>query len=413
MIHDWNRAERPAERAAEPVLVDETLRDGLQSPSLRDPSIGEKIELLHAMASLGVGVANVGLPGAGRGAFASAAACARAIAEARLALIPSCAARTMRRDIEAVSEVSQGAGVGVEVYAFVGCSPVRMLVEGWSTEWLMQRIEESAEVAEAEGLSLCLVLEDATRAAPALLASLLRRAVDLGVRRFCLCDTVGHATPEGAARLVRWTRGEIGPRARGIGLDWHGHNDRGLAVANALAAWSAGCDRIHGTGLGLGERVGNAALDQLVVNFGLMGARRADSSGLAAYCQTVARACGVEVPFNYPVVGRDAFRTATGVHAAAIAKASKLGAHALVDAVYSGVPARDYGQRQVIEVGPMSGASNVEIWLSERTIPSSRGLVEAILERAKASDHVLTDHEIGSVIRAMQPREDASAAEAA
>lgn len=403
MIHDWNRTEERAASAAEPVLVDETLRDGLQSPSLRDPSVGEKTELLRAMESLGVGVANVGLPGAGRVALASAIACARFIAQARMKLIPSCAARTVTRDIEAVAEVSQCAGVRVEVYAFVGCSPVRMLVEGWSTEWVMQRVEESARVAAAENLSLCLVLEDATRAAPALLATLLRLAVDLGVRRFCLCDTVGHATPEGTARLVRWTRGELGPRARGIGLDWHGHNDRGLAVANALAAWSAGCDRIHGTGLGLGERVGNAALDQLVVNFGLMGARLADASGLATYCEAVARTCGADVPFNYPVVGRDAFRTATGVHAAAIAKASRLGAHALADAVYSGVPARAFGQRQVIEVGPMSGASNVELWLSARALASEPGLVEAILELAKSSDHVLTDEEIWPLILRAKP----------
>lgn len=408
MIHDWNRTD---EDTAEPVLVDETLRDGLQSPSLRDPSIAEKIELLHAMDALGVGVANVGLPGAGGGALASAVACARAIAGARMGLVPSCAARTLGRDIEAVAEVSQSAGIAVEVYAFVGCSPVRMAVEGWSTGWLLQRIEESAEVAAAEGLSLCLVLEDATRAAPELLTTLLRRALDLGLRRFCLCDTVGHATPEGAARLVRWTRGALGRAGAGggIGLDWHGHNDRGLAVANALAAWRAGCDRIHGTGLGLGERVGNAALDQLVVNFGLMGARRADASGLADYCTKVATACGAEVPFNYPVVGRDAFRTATGVHAAAIAKASKLGADALADAVYSSVPARTYGRRQVIEVGPMSGASNVELWLSERAIPSDRRLVEAILGLAKASDHVLTDDEIGALIRAMHAPESVAA----
>ncbi len=386
------------------MLVDETLRDGLQSPSLRDPSVGEKIELLHAMDSLGVGVANVGLPGAGDVALASAVACARAIAQAHMRLIPSCAARTVTRDIEAGAKVSQSAGIGVEVYAFVGCSPVRMLVEGWSLEWVMQRIEESARVAAAEDLSLCLVLEDATRAAPDLLATLLRQAVDLGVRRVCLCDTVGHAMPEGAARLVRWARGELGPRARGVGLDWHGHNDRGLAVANALAAWSAGCDRIHGTGLGLGERVGNAALDQLVVNFGLMGARRTDASGLAAYCNAVARTCGADVPFNYPVVGRDAFRTATGVRAAAIAKASKLGAHALADAVYSGVPARAFGQCQIIEVGPMSGASNVELWLSARAVASDRALVEAILELAKSSDHVLTDDEIWPLIRGAQPR---------
>ena len=403
MIHDWNLRDERAADAEEPVLVDETLRDGLQSPSLRHPSDGEKIELLHAMDALGVGVANVGLPGAGDSALASAVACARAIAQGRMGLVPSCAARTLTRDLDAVARVSQSAGIAVEVYAFVGCSPVRLFVEGWSTGWLTQRIEESAAVANAEGLALCLVLEDATRAAPELLASLLRRAVDLGVRRFCLCDTVGHATPEGAARLVRWTRAEVGPRGRGIGLDWHGHNDRGLAVANALAAWDSGCDRIHGTGLGLGERVGNAALDQLIVNFALTDARHADTSGLAAYCATVARTCGVDVPFNYPVVGRDAFRTATGVHAAAIAKAHKLGAHALMDAVYSSVPAQAYGREQLIEVGPMSGASNVELWLSARAIPSDRGLVDAILRCAKTSDHVLTDHELWAHVYASRP----------
>src|SRR5439155_27083764 len=146
---------------------------------------------------------------------------------------------------------------------------------------------------------------------------------------------------------------------------WHRHCDRGRAVAECLAALVAGAECVHGCALGLGERVGNTQMDQMLVNLKLMGippwAER-DVSKLKQYCQAVSRATGVPIPANYPVVGEDAFRTATGVHAAAVIKAYKKNDTELADAVYSGVPAKLFGLEQIIDVGPMSGKSNVLFW---------------------------------------------------
>jgi len=180
----------------------------------------------------------------------------------------------------------------------------------------------------------------------------------------------------------------------GIGIDWHGHRDRDFAIANSLAALDAGATRLHGAAIGIGERVGNTPMDTLLVNLVLMGYIERDLSALVEYCELVSRATGVPIPPNYPVVGRDAFRTATGVHAAAVIKAFRMNDVALVDAVYSGVPAGMIGRTQEIEVGPMSGRSNVIFWLQQRGHPTADAVVERILTRAKASSGVLTEEEI-------------------
>jgi 2-isopropylmalate synthase len=254
--------------------------------------------------------------------------------------------------------------------------------------------------AVAEGLDVCLVTEDTTRARPDILDPLFRTAINLGAKRLCLCDTVGHATPDGVRSLVSWTKHLMQGMGVELGLDWHGHNDRGLAVVNALVALEAGADRAHGTGLGLGERVGNAAMDQLLVNLKLAGVYDHDLSSLNRYCDVVAESCGVPIPVNYPVVGRDAFRTATGVHAAAIVKAQKKGDVDYADRVYSGVPASWVGRAQRIEVSHMSGASNVVCWLEEHNIAPDETLVQTILQRAKAMRRTLEADEIMAMVRA-------------
>jgi 2-isopropylmalate synthase len=177
-------------------------------------------------------------------------------------------------------------------------------------------------------------------------------------------------------------------------VDWHGHSDRGLGVANSLAAFEAGADQAHGTALGLGERVGNTPMDQLLVNLKLLGAIDRDLSRLKEYCEAVSEAAGVPIPPNYPVVGADAFRTATGVHAAAVIKAFRKQDVELANQVYSGVPSHWFGMEQKIEIGPMSGKSNVLFWLEKRGIAPSDELVERIFDRAKRADRVLTDAEI-------------------
>jgi 2-isopropylmalate synthase len=399
LVHDWNLAERLDPPPGPILLDDETLRDGLQSPSVRTPTIDEKLRVLHLMADLGIECADVGLPGAGAHVAGDVERLVREIVSAKLPIRPNCAARTVVADIAPIAEIAQRTGAQLEVAAFIGSSPLRQYAEGWTLDFLERSTHEALSFAIKEGLTVFFVTEDSLRADPASLRLLYTTAVRAGASRICVADTVGHATPGGARAVVRFALqllDELG--ARDVGVDWHGHDDRGLAVINSIAACEAGATRIHGTGLGVGERTGNAPMDLLLVNLALLGYRPADLAKLPAYCQAVSEATGVPIPAKYPVVGRDAFRTATGVHAAAIAKAARKGDRAAADAVYSGVPASLVGREQEIEVGPLSGKWNVIFWLEKRGLQASEEVVDRILARGKQSANTLTAAEILEVI---------------
>ena len=402
LIHDWNEAgerwEKPAFRVQ---LDDETLRDGLQSPSVRSPAIEEKLAILHLMERLGIDTADIGLPGAGPHVVQDTLRLAQEIVTQRLKVRPNCAARTLRQDITPVIEISQKAGIPIEVCAFIGSSPIRQFAENWDLEMMLKHTEDAVTYAVSNGLPVMYVTEDTVRAQPAQLRQLFLTAIRCGAQRLCLCDTVGHATPTGAANLVRFALDVVRESGASVELDWHGHSDRGLAVINTLAAIRAGATRVHGCGIGIGERVGNTAMDQLLVNLRLLGWIDNDLTALAEYCRCVSEATGVAIPPNYPVVGRDAFRTGTGVHAAAVIKAYRKGEDWLADRVYSGVPAALVGRRQEIEVGPMSGESNVVFWLESRGIAASPERVQAVFQRAKSMDRVLTDAEIHAILEAV------------
>jgi 2-isopropylmalate synthase len=393
LIYDWNRTE-PAPEGPGVQLDDETLRDGLQSPSVSSPTIEQKIELLHLMEALGIDTADIGLPGAGPHVVRDVERLAREIVAARLRIRPNCAARTVVADIRPIAEVAQRVGIPIECCAFIGSSPIRQYAEGWTLDYLIRCTEEAIAFAVREGLPVMYVTEDTTRAEPETLRQLYRAAIGAGAARICVADTVGHATPAGAAAVVRFVGDVIRETGAPIGIDWHGHRDRDLAVANALAAYRAGATRLHGTAIGIGERCGNTPMDLLLVNLVLMGDLDRDLSALPRYCAAASAACGVPIPANYPVVGLDAFRTATGVHAAALIKAFRKSDAELADTVYSGVPARLVGREQEIEIGPMSGKSNVLFWLERHGIVPTEEAVEAVFARAKASSHVLTEAEI-------------------
>jgi 2-isopropylmalate synthase len=413
LIHDWNRPPADNGESHFPAveLDDETLRDGLQSPSVQDPPIEAKIEILHLMAALGIHTADIGLPGAGPRAEADVAALAEEIARARLPIAANCAARTVRADVEPIARIVQRTGVPIEACTFIGSSPIRQYAEDWTLERMLRATEDAITFAVAEGLAVMYVTEDTTRARPDVLKQLYGLAIRCGAKRLCIADTVGHATPDGVARVIRFVKEEIvGPSGEAVKVDWHGHRDRGLGLANALSAIEAGADRVHGTALGIGERVGNTEMDLLLVNLKLLGAHDGDLSRLPEYCDAVARATGVPIPPNYPVIGEDAFRTGTGVHAAAIIKAKAKGDEWLADLVYSGVPAAIVGRRQRIEVSHVSGMSNVRFWLAEHGYAAEDdGLCEAVFGLAKKTDHVLTDDEIHTCCRAYGAARRASA----
>ncbi|CAN5317594.1 hypothetical protein BH18GEM1_BH18GEM1_22410 [soil metagenome] len=401
LIHDWNAEAGDLVKPAQPVeFDDETLRDGLQSPSVRDPSIGEKIEILHLMDALGIHTADIGLPGAGSRAVADVTRLAREIASAGLSIGANCAARTLKADIDPILEISQRVGIPIECCTFIGSSPIRQYAEGWELDWVLKTSVEAVSYAVRRGMQVMYVTEDTTRARPEALERLYTAAIEAGAARICLADTVGHATPDGARNLVRWAKRLVEKTGADVKIDWHGHRDRGMGLANALAAMVAGADRIHATGLGIGERVGNAEMDLLLVNLRLLGWIDTDLTQLPEYCRKIADATGVPLPVNYPVVGEDAFRTGTGVHAAAVIKAEKKGDAWLADRVYSGVPAGLVGRHQTIEVGHMSGKSNVEHWLASRGYGANPDLVDRIFDLAKRSDHTLSDAEIEALIDA-------------
>ena len=400
LIHDWNLYSEPDIPAGRRVLLDdETLRDGLQNPSVRNPSIDEKIEIVRLMEVLGIDTVNVGLPGAGPRAFADAEALAREIISARMKIRPHAAGRTQKQDIQAIVELSQRVGQPLEAALFLGSSPIRRLVEDWSVDYLLRTTEDAVKQAASAGLPVMYVTEDTIRTDPSTVVALYSTAIRAGARAIVLCDTVGHATPRGAYNLVKFAIEKVvKPSGEKIRVDWHGHNDRGLAVANSMAAIAAGADQVHAAALGLGERVGNTPMEMMLVNLRLLGLIDHDLSQLKEYSETVARATNTTIPPNYPIVGRDAFRTQTGVHAAAIAKASKRDDPELVDAIYSGVPARLFGLEQVIEIGPMSGRSNIVYWLGKRGIPATDEIVDRIFAAAKQSDSVLTEQQLVTLV---------------
>jgi len=381
------------------MLDDETLRDGLQSPSVTDPPAAAKVEILHLMENLGIETVDVGLPGAGARQHEAVLALCREISDRRMHIRPNCAARTMMVDILPIAEASQLTGVPIEACLFLGSSPIRQYAEEWTLEQILRHTREAIRFAVKEGLDVMYVTEDTVRSSPVHLRILFAEAIEAGAKRLCLCDTCGAATPEAVWNLVSWVKKFLAETGADLGIDWHGHRDRGLDLANTLAAIEAGASRVHGTALGIGERVGNTPMEQLLVNLNLLGMRHDDLSSLQGYVDSVSAATSVPVPANTPVIGRDAFRTATGVHAAAIIKAQKKGDRWLTDHVYSGVPASLIGRSQEIEVGPMSGSSNVIFYLSQRGIVANHELIQAVLLAAKESNRILQEPEILAIVR--------------
>jgi 2-isopropylmalate synthase len=399
LIYDWNSVPGAEFKPAGQVLLnDESLRDGLQSPSVKDPAIEDKLRILHLMEELGINFLDIGLPGAGPRAVADVERLAREIADCRMKIKANCAARTHENDIRPVAEISQRAGLPIECACFIGSSPIRRYAENWTDDFLLRTTENAVKYARSLDLEVMYVTEDTSRCDPEMVKRLYSTAIDCGATAIVICDTVGHATPSGVRALIRFVIDEIvRPSGHKIRVDWHGHSDRGLAVANSLAALAAGADCVHATAIGIGERVGNTQMDQMLVNLKLMGVSpwaEQDLTRLKEYGVAVSEATGVPIPRNYPVLGDDAFRTATGVHAAAVIKAFKKGDTELANSVYSGVPSQYFGLEQIIEIGPMSGKSNVIFWLEHKGIAPSDDLVERIFQRAKTSDRCLTDEEI-------------------
>lgn len=399
LIYDWNQTSGAQLRVNKrPLLNDETLRDGLQSPSVIDPSIEKKIEILHLLEEVGVDSLNLGLPGAGPRAKADVMELARDMVSSKMRIRANCAARTLESDIRPIAEITEATGLEIEAATFIGSSPIRQYTEDWTLDFLLRTTERAVKFARGLGLPVMYVTEDTTRARPEVIRRLYTTAIECGARAVVVCDTVGHIMPRGVQALVRFVCEEVvKPTGVQIRVDWHGHSDRGMAVANSLAAYEAGADQVHGAMLGIGERVGNTPLDQMLVNLKLLavpGYVDRDLTRLKDCVRAVSEAVGIAIPPNYPVFGADAFRTATGVHAAAVIKAYRKEDHELANQIYSGVPSHWFGLEQKIEVGPMSGKSNVIFWLEKHSLEPTEERVERVFRRAKLAKRTLTEEEI-------------------
>jgi 2-isopropylmalate synthase len=404
LIYDWNLVDLPDAKIGPVEFDDETLRDGIQSPSIKSPTVEEKIQIMHLMAELGIQSADIGLPGAGDKVKDDVIALASEISKHKLPIEPNCAARTVKVDIDPIIEAVQKSGTPIEASLFIGTSPIRQYVENWSIDQLLKLSEDAITYAVKNGLEVMFVTEDTNRAHPDTLRKIYTTAIECGARRICLADTVGHSTPHGVKMLVNFMKGVVADTGEDVKIDWHGHRDRGLGLINTIAAAEAGAHRLHACALGVGERCGNTTMEHLLINLKLMGVIDNDLSKLKDYCALVSKACDVPIPFNHPVMGTDAYRTSTGVHAAAVIKAIKSGHEWLADRVYSGVPASWTGRHQEIEIGPMSGASNVVFWLQSRGVEPEDGLVETIFEEAKNSNRVFTEQAVWKMVKDYQGR---------
>lgn len=403
LIYDWNAAEKNSSLSPRHKIqfLDETLRDGIQSPSVVDPSIDDKLRFVELTAALGIDFMDIGLPGAGKRAVDDCTIIARHIKDQKLSVRPACAARTHQNDVQAIIDISQAVGIEIEVLCFIGSSPIRQYAENWDLDRMLGLSADAIDLARRYNLPVGYVTEDTTRSRPEVLGRLFTNAVEHGADRLIICDTVGHATPDGIKNLLKFTQNLLDGMGRSdIGIDWHGHNDRGLGVVNTIFAIEYGASRVHGTALGIGERVGNAALDQVMLNLKLLGELPTrDLSQLLLWCKLASQATHVPIHPQYPLAGSDAFRTATGVHAAAIIKAESKGDAWLADRIYSGVPAGLFGKEQEIEIGHYSGESNVIYWLKKRGFSPTPELVAAVFAEAKRGNRVLSNDEVLAVVK--------------
>src|SRR5213592_5015690 len=210
LIYDWNRVLPKSLQTAVPVLLnDDTLRDGLQSPSVRDPSIPEKIKILHLMEALGINSLDLGLPGAGQRAVEHVEALAREIVKQRMKIRANCAARTHENDIRPIAEIVQRTGLNIEAATFIGSSPLRRYTENWTEDFLLETTEKAVKFAASLGLEVMYVTEDTSRCDPAMVKRLYSNAINCGARAIVICDTAGHSTPMGAYALTKFVLEEV------------------------------------------------------------------------------------------------------------------------------------------------------------------------------------------------------------
>ncbi len=343
-------------------IEDDSLRDGLQGAFVRKPAIAEKKELLNLSSAVGTQVVMLGFPASSQMEFESCQQLLEHIVLEALPITPRLLARASIQDLEPIVALNRQSPIEVWADFFIGSSPLRRYIENWDSDRMIQMIQTSGHFLREQGTRFGISIEDATRTPPDELRQIIETALSVGAEILTLCDTVGEATPTGTTRLVNFVRTLVANSEQNAEIWWHGHNDRGLSLANAIAAAEASADGISGTFLGLGERTGNTPLEQFILYLHSHGSQQFKLSQLVPYCKRLAKLTSTNIPIHAPLIGKQAFATCTGTHAAAIIKARALGSQ-FEDLVFSSVPANLLGQRQTLLVGPTSGRANAQFAL--------------------------------------------------
>jgi isopropylmalate/homocitrate/citramalate synthase len=370
------------------VRLEDDIRDALQSVRLQQPSLAQRIRLLELSAEVGVQHAFVGFPAASQQEFARCTALVGHVRDQQLTIEPIVMARAIEADVEAILAIREATQAPMAADIFIGVSDLRLRVENWTFNQALQKLEKACALALRENLPFRVSLEDSSRVRPDALSQGLQAATDCGAVMVVICDTVGDCLPEGARRLTEFALNELTRIHSPLEIGWHGHNDKGLSLANAWAAAESGASMISGTFLGFGERTGNTPLEQLIWLLREAGNRHYDLEPMVRLCAYFAESAGTNISPQAPLVGADAFSTSTGTHVAAILKSRSLG-EAFEDLVYSSVPARALGRHQALMLGPGSGRSAVECALQACGVALHPELVDRLWSYCRNSQFCL------------------------
>ena len=384
-LYSWNRLDREQYRR---VRIEEDTRDALQSARAVQPSTLQRKKLLDLSAKVGVHFAFLGFPAASRREADQCVALVEHIATQRLEIEPVLMARALESDIEPILGIRERSSRDVTADIFIGTSGLRLKVEGWTLDAMLGKIRKAARFASENDLNFRISLEDSTRTAPDELAKSARAAIDAGAKAIILCDTVGDCLPSGASRTTAFVMELIERAGADVDVGWHGHNDKGLSLANALASIEAGASIVSGTFTGMGERTGNIPLEQMILILSEAGNEMYDLRYLTRACELFCLSSRIEMAPGLPIVGRDAFSTSTGTHAAAIRKARAMGRD-FEDLVYSAVSAGALGRAQTLLIGPNSGRGAICAVLEEMSIPATDRTVGLVLHHCKENDRCL------------------------
>jgi 2-isopropylmalate synthase len=355
-------------------IFDTTLRDGEQSPGIAlQPD--EKATIAEQLDRLGVDVVEAGFPGASPGDFEGVRAVAAAVARPTVAAL----ARTVPEDIDAAGEALAGARRS-RIHVFIATSPVHMERKlGLEPQEVVQQARRAVALAAERADEVEFSCEDATRSDPDFVARVCRVAIEAGATVINLPDTVGYTLPFEYADFLGGVRRRC-PELRGVTLSAHCHDDLGLAVANSLAAIQAGASQVECTVNGIGERAGNASLEEIAVALKLKAGHfdaetGVDTEQIAASSRLVSELTGYVVQRNKAVVGANAFAHEAGIHQDGMLKDER---------TYQIIDPADVGVRMTLPLGKHSGRHAFARACADLGMRLTKAELDAAFRRFKA-----------------------------